>query len=183
MKSIKQLLDWHGTYLINHVINEILKSQIAELYVILGDHFDEINKLIDTRPNIIHNHNWMIGKSSSIKRGIMTAGNSTDGIIFFLVDQPYVDKHIINTLIDKFKKSTENIIVPRVNGRICNPVLFGKKYYSKLINLSGEQGGREIIRGVSDVEWIDWEDEKLLLDIDTEADYKNILENYPSSSC
>ena len=183
MKSIKQLLDWHGTYLINHVINEILKSQINELFVILGDHFDEINQLIDTRPKIIHNPNWIIGKSSSIKRGIMSAGNFTDGIIFFLVDQPYVDKLIINTLINKFKKSTENIIVPRVNGQLCNPVLFGKKYYRKLMNLSGEQGGKEIIREVNDVEWIAWEDEKLLLDIDTEVDYKNILENYPSASC
>lgn len=179
MKPIKQLLDWHGNYLINHVINEILKSQIDELIVILGFHFEEVSKLIDSRPKIIRNPDWAIGKSSSIKKGVLSTRNSSDGIIFFLVDQPFIEKEVINTLINKFSESPEKIIVPRVNKRLCNPVLFGKKYYKELLGLSGEQGGIEIIKNEKDVLWVDWEDEKLLLDIDTEKEYKKLLEDYP----
>jgi len=182
MKSTKQLLEWQGKYLINHVVKEILESQIDDLFVILGYSFDEIIKVIDPRPKIVNNPGWIIGKSSSIKMGVISAEKISDGVIFFLVDQPFISKTIINTLISKFQNSTDNIIVPRVNGRLCNPVLFGKKYYEKLINLSGEQGGKEIINKANDVRWVDWEDEKLLLDIDTVEDYKLIIKNYSSSS-
>ena len=181
-KSSKQLLDWHGRYLINHVVNKILESQIDELFVILGNHYDEIASVIDPRPTIIINNGWQIGKSSSIKMGVISAGKISDGVIFFLVDQPFINKLIINSLMNNFQKSRDSIIVPRVNGRLCNPVLFGKKYYEKLMGLSGEQGGKEIIYKSQDVIWVDWEDEKLLLDIDTEEDYKNILKDYPLPS-
>ena len=50
------------------------------------------------------------------------------------------------------------------------------------MNLSGEQGGKEIIKKAKDVRWVDWEDKKLLLDIDTDEDYKLIIKNYSSSS-
>ena len=182
MKSTKQLLGWHGKYLINHIVTEILESQIDDLFVILGHRYDEISKVIDRRPKIVNNPGWIIGKSSSIKMGVISAEKISDGVIFFLVDQPFISKMVINTLINEFQNSTDNIIVPRVNGRLCNPVLFGKIYYEKLMNLSGEQGGKEIIKKAKDVRWVDWEDEKLLLDIDTEENYKNLLKNYPSSS-
>ena len=182
MKSAKQLLEWRGEYLINHVVSEILESQIDELFVILGNRYDEITKVIDPRPKIVINPGWVVGKSSSIKMGVISVEKTSDGLIFFLVDQPFINNAIINTLISEFQNSTENIIVPRVNGRLCNPVLFGKKYYKKLMCLSGEQGGKEIINKANDVRWVDWEDKNLLLDIDTEENYKNLLKNYPSSS-
>ena len=182
MKSAKQLLEWRGEYLINHVVKEILESQIDELFVILGNRYDEISKVIDPRPKIVNNTGWIIGKSSSIKMGVISAEKTSDGVIFFLVDQPFINKAIINTLISKFQNSKDNIIVPRVGGCLCNPVLFGKKYFEKLMRLSGEQGGKEIINKANDVRWVDWEDKKLLLDIDTEENYINLLKDYPSSS-
>jgi len=182
MKSTKQLLKWRGEYLINYVVKEILESQIDELFVILGDHYNEIANVIDPRPKIVHNPRWIIGKSSSIKLGVISTEKISDGVIFFLVDQPFINKAVINTLIKEFQNSTDNIIVPRVNGCLCNPVLFGKIYYKKLMSLSGEQGGKEIIKKAKDVRWVDWEDKKLLLDIDTDEDYKLIIKNYSSSS-
>ncbi len=182
IKSIKQLLEWRGEYLINHVVRKILESQIDELFVILGDHYDDITKVLDPRAKIVHNPGWIIGKSSSIKMGVASAGKISDGLIYFLVDQPFINKTIINTLINIFRNSNDNIIAPRVNGRLCNPVLFGKKYYEKLMNLSGEQGGKKIIKNAKDIIWVNWEDKKLLLDIDTDEDYRNLLKNYQSSS-
>jgi len=164
------------------VIKKILESQIDELFVILGYHYTEIARVIDTRPKIVDNPEWKSGKSSSIKIGVRSAEKYCDGVVFFVVDQPFINKAIINTLIAKFRNSTDNIITPRVNGQLCNPVLFGRKYYEELIGLSGEQGGKEIIKKAKDIGWVNWEDKKLLLDIDTDEDYTNLIKIYPFSS-
>ena len=182
IKSTKQLLIFQREYLINYVVNKILESELDELFVILGYHHDEIANVIDTRPKIVDNPGWKIGKSSSIKIGVKSAQKTSDGVIFFMVDQPFINKEIINTLINVFQDSIHNIIAPCVNGHLCNPVLFGKKYYQELMSLSGEQGGKTIINKAKDVKWVDWKDERLLLDIDTDEDYKNILKNYSVSS-
>ena len=164
------------------MVKKILESQIKELFVILGYQYAEIARVLDPRPKIVNNPGWESGKSSSIKTGVRSAEKTCDGLVFFVVDQPFINKAIINTLIAKFRNSTDNIIAPRTQGRLCNPVLFGKKYYKELTNLSGELGGKEIIKKAKDVGWVDWEDEKLLLDIDTDRDYINSLKNYPLSS-
>ena len=182
IKSTKQLLIFQREYLINYVVKKILESEIDELFVILGYHHDEIANVIDPRPKIIDNPRWKIGKSSSIKIGVKSANKTSDGVIFFMVDQPFINQEIIHTLINEFQNSIDNIIAPRVNGHLCNPVLFGKKYYKELMDLSGEQGGKIIINKAKDVRWVDWEDERLMLDIDTDEDYKNILRNYSASS-
>ncbi len=182
IKSTKQLLIFQREYLVNYVVNKILESEIDELFVILGYHHNEIANVIDTRPKIVDNPGWKIGKSSSIKIGVKSAQKTSDGVIFFMVDQPFINKEIINTLINVFQDSIDNIIAPRVNEHLCNPVLFGKKYYQELMGLSGEQGGKTIINKAKDVKWVDWKDERLLLDIDTDEDYKNILNNYSVSS-
>jgi molybdenum cofactor cytidylyltransferase len=174
--SPKQLLKWQGDYLINYVINEILKSQIDQLFVVLGDHYTEISQVIDLRSKIIYNTNWMLGKSSSIESGINHLGESVQGAIFFVVDQPYINLVIINKLILEFKNSPNHIIVPRIKGHICNPVLFGRNYFEELKKLAGENGGKVIIEKSQYVNWVDWDDEKLLLDIDTQKDYGNMIE-------
>lgn len=181
--SPKQLLKWQGDYLINYVINEILKSQINQLFVVLGDHYTEISQVIDQRSKIIFNKNWMVGKSSSIETGIAQLGERVQGAIFFVVDQPYINFEIINKLILEFTNSPNHIIAPRINGYISNPVLFGRKYFDELIKLTGEKGGKVIIEKSKYVKWVDWDDEKLLLDIDTQKDYEKMIESQnPKSS-
>lgn len=173
--SPKQLLKWQGEYLINHVINEILKSQIDQLFVILSDHYKEISQVIDKRSEIVYNTNWMVGKSSSIKTGISHLGQNVQGAMFFVVDQPYINLEIINRLILEFNNLPNHIIVTRIKGRISNPVLFGRNYFDELQQLSGEKGGKTIIEKSKNVKWVDWDDEKLMLDIDTEKDYENLI--------
>jgi len=180
-KAPKQLAKWGKTYLINHVIGEILKSKISDLYVILGYEFDTINKVIDPRPKIVQNRDWFKGKSSSIFIGVEAVESYADWIIFFLVDQPFINSSIINKLVEVSENSKCNIISTRVNSIQTTPVLFKRKYFNKLKGLSGESGGKSIINNADDIEWIDWEDEIVLMDIDTEEDLQKVRNIYLSS--
>ncbi|MDO9546707.1 MAG: nucleotidyltransferase family protein, partial [Pelolinea sp.] len=151
----KQLLEWNDQYLINYIIYEILKSRINELFVVLGDHYQDLSKIIDQRVKIVYNSNWAEGKSSSIKTGVAHLGESTIGAMFFVVDQPFINYKIIDTLIQEFKKSPDFIIAPRIKRRICNPVLFSRRFFDDLNDLSGEEGGKVIINKSKKVKWVD----------------------------
>jgi len=181
LKAHKQLVPWGNSYLINHIIGEILKSYISDLHVILGCEFDAISQVIDPRPKIVQNRDWFKGKSSSIFIGVEAVESYADGIIFFLVDQPFINASIINKLVEVSENSKGNIISTRVNAIQTTPVLFKRKYYKKLKGLSGEEGGKSIINNADDIEWIEWEDEKLLMDIDTEEDLQKVRNIYLSS--
>ena len=178
--SPKQLLIWKNQYLINFVINEILRSKINDLVVVLGENGQKIKNVIKHKVKIIHNGNWIEGKSSSIKAGISLLNNETQGAMFFVVDQPFININLINKLINEFNKTPDHIIVPCNKGRICNPVLFPKKCFSELVLLSGDEGGKQIIKHTKHIKWNNFDDERLFLDIDTKADYEEILSDLSS---
>ena len=175
--SPKQKLIWKGQYLINFMIDQILCSNINNLIVVLGYHSKEIEKIINKKVKIVFNKSWKEGKSTSIRAGMSLLDEETQGVMFFVVDQPFINIKLINKLIIEFGKAPNYIIVPSFKGRICNPVLFSKNNFNKFISLSGEQGGKIIIGQANLVKWIRFNNERLFLDIDTTDDYKSALSN------
>lgn len=182
LSTPKQLLKWQGKYLINHVITEILKSKVDKLFVVLGSSHKKILEIIDPRPTTVINPHWENGKSSSIRKGVLCAEKTYDSILFFPVDQPYISTEIINTLIDRASETPGGIIAPRIGKTLANPVLFKRKYFRHLRELSCEEGGKKIIKTAKDITWVDWDDERLSIDIDTPDDYRQLLDNYSPSS-
>jgi molybdenum cofactor cytidylyltransferase len=60
-----------------------------------------------------------------------------------------------------------------VAGQRANPVLFDRATFPVLQALTGDVGGRAIFSRVPPV-YIDWLDERLLIDIDTPEDLKKL---------
>lgn len=171
----KQKIVWQGQYLINFMIDQIISSNIHNLIVVLGHQGENIKELINKNVKTVLNTNWKEGKSTSIKTGMSILDEKAQGVMFFVVDQPFINIDLINKLLSEFEKVPNHIIVPNFKGRICNPVLFPKIYFKEFFALSGEQGGKEIIRQANCVKWVSFKKEKLFFDIDTLEDYKNAL--------
>lgn len=171
----KQLLKWEGKFLINHVIYEIVQSQINDLSVVLGANSEIISRIIEKDVKIIVNQEWGKGKSTSIIKGLDTLGHEIDAVIFFSVDQPFINRDLINKLIEAGSNSSANVVASRVNNTLTIPMLFKKAYFDQLKELTGEQGGKYLVKGSKDVLYLDWYDQRLLLDIDTKEDYEKIL--------
>ena len=100
--------------------------------------------------------------------------------MLFVVDQPFVSDEVVTTLINNFHKSEKYICALLVNGIQCPPVLYKKDVFKELLELQGDQGGKEVIKR-NLVEWVEIQDKRLLIDIDEAADLFFI--NQASSSC
>ena len=175
LNSPKQLLNWQGEYLVNHIIQTAAASEIGDITVVLGCHKELIEpKIKATHARIIVNPNWISGLSSSIKCGISSLAEDIEGAFVILLDQPFISIRLFNDMIDLFYKNQSMITAPRVGRQQANPVLFRRDIFPELLQISGDKGAKGLLKKYK-VKWLDWQDGNLLFDIDSQEDYQEAL--------
>jgi len=125
----------------------------------------ELTVFLDTKNvEAIAIENNTKGLSQSLITGIK-ANIKAQGWLIALGDMPYVESQTI--MLIKNAIQYDNIVIPRFHARIGNPVGFGCTFKDQLIALKGDVGAKSIIQSKPDkVEFIDTDDEGVLLDID-----------------
>jgi len=176
----KQLLLWKGQPLIRHVVLAALQSGLSPVIVVIGAAADEVRAAIsDLTVRIANNQEWVQGISGSIKSGITCLPKELGAVVFLQADQPQVSPLMITKLIEIHQQTLAPIVVPQIDGQRANPVLFDVNTFPALQALEGDVGGRALFSKFP-VQWVDWHDQKLLMDIDSPEDYQKFLEMYPN---
>lgn len=103
-------------------------------------------------------------------RHVLKQGN-WDGCLVCLADMPFIRpetyRQIGNTL------QTDTIVVPYFAGRAGNPAGFGASFFPSLTNLTGDRGGRAVVRkNPGAVVKLEVNDPAILQDIDTPDDLR-----------
>ena len=116
---------------------------------------------------IIHNHKFKEGLSSSIIRGLNSAGQDYDYYGFCNADKPFIQSQTIDQLLLILKSEKPGILVPEYNGLRGHPVFFGNQYYQPLTALKGDSGARNLIcENNSEVFVMSTEDKGIITDMD-----------------
>ena len=89
------------------------------------------------------NASWGMGSSIADAVGTLE-GEATDAVAICLGDMPWVRADTLRRLVRD--ATAGNIVRPTHNGRPGHPVLFGRAYWHELGQLTGDQGGRDLIR-------------------------------------
>ena len=104
-------------------------------------------------------------------------------LLFLTADQPLVEKETIQKILAKAEKvsgsevDTESvkIIRARCAGKEGSPVLFHASLIPELQQLSGDEGGRSVIRAHRDeIAFVDAADERQMTDVDTVEDLEKL---------
>ena len=90
MGTLKALLPWIDTTLINHHIDSLEEIRCDEIIVVTGYKAPLIKDSIKHRSNVLiaHNPDYGSGRVSSIKRGVSEVSDYCDAILLIGVDQP-----------------------------------------------------------------------------------------------
>ena len=174
----KQLLDWHGAPLVRVVASAALGAGLSPVIVVTGAEADGVEAALHgLKVIIVRNQNWMDGQSTSIRTGLGASPVSTGAAVFLLADQPLITPEVIHALVAAHATEPASIFAPLVGGdRRGNPVLFDREAFADLDGLQGDTGGRAIFSRHS-VYYIPWHDEGIARDIDTPADYHDLLQD------
>jgi len=162
----KMLQSFRGKPLLSTVIEAARRSRADPVSVVTGHAADRLAPLLD-QPGLTHvaNPDYAEGISSSLKAGISALPDEVDGALICLGDMPLVtDKHL-NTLIEAFSGT---VCAPTYQGRRGNPVLWGRKYFAELLELTGDKGARDLLKRYNDeLILVEMPDDGILIDIDT----------------
>ena len=125
---------------------------------------------------LCNNSNPKAGKSHSIQLGL-SASTAEDGMMFAVADQPLLTSATIKTLLEMFwEKKTKKIIVPIVDGRPANPVVFPATCRSEFAELHGDSGGRQLIlKQPERVCYVPFASGEEFLDVDTPKKYQKVV--------
>jgi molybdenum cofactor cytidylyltransferase len=175
---IKQLLEWRGQPFVRAVAKTALAAGLSPVIVVTGAAGEEVGNALDGLPiSIVRNTNWGSGQASSLRAGLSVVPEKTGSVVFLLADQPQITKSVVDALMEVHASGLQPIVAPLVMmERRANPVLFDRSTFRDLQQLEGDAGGRGIFSQYP-VEYMPWYDDRLLLDVDTEEDYRRLVED------
>jgi molybdenum cofactor cytidylyltransferase len=166
----KLLAEIAGRPLLRIVVEEALASRASPVIVVVGHERAEVEKaLAGLRVQLVHNPDFAQGLGTSLKAGIAAVPAEADGAIVCLGDMPQVDASLIDRLIAAFDPDRGALIVmPTVEGRRGNPVLWSRRFFPDLMAIEGDVGARHFIGRYSEaVVEVPLEDKAALVDVDT----------------
>lgn len=105
------------------------------------------------------------GVSRTIRLGLTHLQEECDAVLFLVADQPFLRHETLLRLLAQGDGT--HIIVPVCGAQRGNPCLFPRRYYPELLALSGDRGGRSVIRAHEDDVLCVEVDGRELLDVDT----------------
>ncbi len=171
----KQLIQFRGKYLLQHIIDEAENAKVIFRLLILGANLETIKEQIDPVSfNVAINPNWQEGMASSLRIAVENAeSENLDGLLVILSDQPYVDTELLNELIELYEPEKNMIVASEYNKILGVPALFDRHYFRELMKLKGDTGARKLISTFREkIKQVKFDSGEL--DIDTPSDMEKL---------
>ena len=166
----KVLEDYFGEPFVRRVAETALAAGLSPLVVVAGQHYPEVSAALAGLPlKVVHNSEWKEGQSTSVRAGVASLPKGTSAAVFMMADQPQLRPELLLALVEEHSKRLMPILVTMVGGKRGNPVLFDQVAFDDLLALTGDAGGRQVFHKFQ-VEYLEWLDGMMALDVDTEED-------------
>jgi molybdenum cofactor cytidylyltransferase len=144
----KLLANVDGRPLIFCVASHLTRSRVHEVVVVTGPDRCEIEQALNGfKLRLVHNpdHQWGMGRSIAV--GVASLRPATQGALICPGDMPEVSPALIDKLIGVFEQNGgETIVFPALSdGSQRNPVLWPRRFFSRLAGLRGPAGGKALL--------------------------------------
>lgn len=184
----KLLVPVNGQPMVRQVVATALMSNASQVIVVVGHQAEQVVQTLEgLEPvagqalRIVTNPDFAEGMATSLRIGVAAVDKSMTGALFLLGDMPFVDVGSVNQLIAAYVTQVESgkeqdIVIPEQGGRRGNPVLWGRRYFREIEQLTGDTGAKVILQRYGDrIHRVSMENRGIHIDIDTPAAVKEWL--------
>ena len=143
----KMLAEIGGKPLVRIAAEQAVSSHAKPVIVVTGHERERVEAALKGLPvRIVHNPDYAEGLGTSLKTGIAAVPEEADAAIVCLGDMPQVDAVLINRLIGALEPERGAlIVVPTIDGRRGNPVVWSRRFFHDLMSIQGDIGARHLI--------------------------------------
>jgi molybdenum cofactor cytidylyltransferase len=183
MRKVKLTLPLGDKQLIEWVLQTAKLTPLDKYFLVVRPEDKEIIKTGKKwGAEIVLNPEYKSGMSSSIQKALhQISSEELYGFFVLLGDQPLINPSILYKMLLAFTPGKKEIVVPFYKDRQGNPVFFDGYWKDELMKLSGDVGGRVLIKAHPErVKRFKIPNESILLDIDREEDYEKIKDIFNS---
>lgn len=168
MGSWKPALPWRGKNLLQNIVDTVQESGSIPI-VVAGNSYRKILEIlkIDKYVRVVYARNWVLGMSESLRAGIPYVNSGS----FFTVpcDMPFLKPSDFQRLAHAH---LDRSCRPILKGQPGHPVLLTPEDAKKILNCGNPSMPIKSILADSLFDFIEWDHEGVILDLDNEEDYK-----------
>lgn len=176
----KALLKVGDKTFLETILEKLETLHLKDIVVVVGANADEIiSRTKKDNIRLVYNPVWQSGMLSSIVAGLDGISRESDAVMIHPVDFPLVRQETYKQLIEKWLETKRGIVSPSYKGRLGHPVIVSCGYFDEIRNAPRDKGARAVIHGYEgkkDLIVVDVNDPYVRMDIDTEEEYKNIMD-------
>ena len=179
MGSLKALLPWHGTTLLDHQITALLQSGISRVIVVLGHRAESLKPIVQDREGVTWtvNPDYAQGKTTSIKAGLSTlAPDEPAAILILNVDQPR-SPETISDLLRRHLEAEALITIPTYQVKGGHPIIIDSALLKDLRSITEETLGiKAVVRSHQErTQRTEMATAEVLWDLNTPEEYQRAL--------
>jgi molybdenum cofactor cytidylyltransferase len=173
MGEAKQLLRLGENTVLGQVLENVRSSLVYEVVLVLGHAAEKIKERISTENlTVVNNDSYQQGMGTSLRAGLAALSPAVDAALIVLADQPFIRPQTLDLLMDQYKRSSAQIVIPTYKGFRGNPVLLDRSVFPEVMALTGDIGCRAIFGNhLEGIVKQPVEDIGILLDLDSKDDF------------
>ncbi|MCG1025182.1 DVU_1551 family NTP transferase [Dehalobacter sp.] len=186
MGIFKPLLPLASSLAIERTVKTFEEAGIEDIRVVSGYKAELLEPVLRRMGvRVVSNQNYYRGMYSSIQAGVATLSDEIAAFFLLPADYPFINSKTIRQLSQAYAKRCPDVVYPVYHGKKGHPPLISARLRSAILENEPEGGLKLLLsRKVKESLQIPVEDAGILLDLDTEEDYRNALQNtlsnYPS---
>jgi CTP:molybdopterin cytidylyltransferase MocA len=178
MGVFKPLMPLGDTTIIEHITRMFRTAGIGDIRVVIGFRTPDVTsvlKPLNVRP--VFNKYYSNGMFSSVKAGIDSLESNIEAFFIHPADIPLVRPDTVSTLLEAYRP--RRILYPVFQNRRGHPPIISTIFTRKILNFNEQGGLRSFLeQNESSAADVAVADEGILLDMDTQHDYRRILAKY-----
>lgn len=169
-KQNKLLIRSCNETIIEKTINNFINNNM-DIFIVVGHQKEILIPILKHRfrndIRIIVNNDYESGIASSINAGMKAAEENYEYFGFCNGDKPFIKIETIQFMLKYLEENQPNILVPLFQEQSGHPTFFLKKYFKDFLLISGDTGGRELIKKYPDAAtYLPIDDEGIITDMD-----------------
>ena len=130
----KLLLPLHGQPIITGIVDELLRSPLERIVVVVGRNTAQIQNALAGRVDTFAQNPDPAGDMlSSVRCGLRVLPAACEAVLVVLGDQPGITQGLVAGLVRAFRETRRGIIVPAQAGRRGHPLLFAAHFCDEIL--------------------------------------------------